>query len=1190
MVDVFISYSRKDKEFVKALHTALVKCDRDAWVDWEDIPLTADWWQEIEGGIEAADTFVFVVSPNSTASRVCSQEIDHAVKHHKRLVPVVRRDDFDTAQAHEALRRHNWLFFREQDDFDNAFQSLLHAIDMDLEHVHAHTRLLVRAIEWDEKKQDDSFLLRGSDLKAASHWLSHGTDKDPKPTALQTQYILASGKAEIQRQRRTSLISTVGFVGSIALALFAFTQYRQAEQRRVDAERGQMLALSASSRAYLSSNKDIEALIDALKLGQQLKHAPEMDAATRGQAMTALQQVVYTAKEHNRLEGHTDYIRRVSYSKDGQTIATGSDDNTVKLWKPDGTLLKTLRGNYGSVYASSLSPNGQIIASSDWIDSAITLRNQDGKLLRKLKSHEEDILDIQFSPDGQIIATASLDRTVKLWTVDGTLLRTLIGHHDGVTCVRFSPDGQTIVTSSYDRTVKLWKLDGTLLKTFTGHRDSVNDLSFSPDGQTIATASNDRTVKLWNVDGTLIKTLRGHTSEVNAVSFSPDGQKIASASNDKTIKLWKPDGAVLTTLKGHGDLVLSVRFNLKGDRLVSSSGDGTAILWQLTNTLLPTLKGHEMGVSSINFSPNGQTIVTVGADRTVKLWRLDGTLLKTLAGHLDGINDVSISPDGNTIATASADKTIKLWKQDGTLLRTLSGHQKLVSTVSFRPDGQTLLSLSDDRTAKLWKLDGTLLHTFTGPRDWASWSPRFSSDGETIATIKSRNTVKLWKLDGTLLATLKGHKADITTVSFSPDGQTIASGSWDRTAKLWRRDGTLLATLKGHSAGITSLSFSPDNQRIATTSNDNTVKLWQRDGTLLLTLPGQSYYLWGAKFSPDGNHIAFTDSGNVVTLWNLADFNSLDTLLRQGCRSLQDYLATHPSVLTDLEVCQTSENLVAAGTTFAKAENVTAAVAFFHKALQQNPGLSFNPDGKAQALAAQGKAQRLVEEGQDLAQDEKVQAAIAKFREAQTLDPTLSFNPETEAQQLMAKGKAQRLVEEGWDLAKQEGNVAAAIAKHRQAIQLDHDLAIDPERSARYSRAYGLTEQARGVVPQGQITAAIALLTQAEALKTSFRLDPYWDGLCVSGSVRRRAVEVMPFCEKAIASYPESGEYHNSRGIARAMTGDFTGAIEDLQVFINWSDEDDRRAQRQRWIKQLQQGNNPFTPQELQKLREKEVL
>lgn len=143
MAEVFISYSRKDKAFVQSLHAALQTQNRTTWVDWSNIPLTADWWQEIERGIEAADTFVVVLSLDAIASTICRKEIDHAIQHHKRLVPIVHRDDFSAKQAHEGLRKLNWLYFREQDDFTQAFAALLHAIDTDLEHVQQHTRLLV---------------------------------------------------------------------------------------------------------------------------------------------------------------------------------------------------------------------------------------------------------------------------------------------------------------------------------------------------------------------------------------------------------------------------------------------------------------------------------------------------------------------------------------------------------------------------------------------------------------------------------------------------------------------------------------------------------------------------------------------------------------------------------------------------------------------------------------------------------------------------------------------------------------------------------------------------------------------------------------------------------------------------------------------------------------------------------------
>jgi hypothetical protein len=107
MADIFISYSRKDKPFVQTLHVALGQADYDVWVDWEDIPLTSDWWDEIQRGIESAHSFIFVISPDSIASKVCRRELDHAVKTRKRLIPLVWREGFDEEEG--KAPRADWL-------------------------------------------------------------------------------------------------------------------------------------------------------------------------------------------------------------------------------------------------------------------------------------------------------------------------------------------------------------------------------------------------------------------------------------------------------------------------------------------------------------------------------------------------------------------------------------------------------------------------------------------------------------------------------------------------------------------------------------------------------------------------------------------------------------------------------------------------------------------------------------------------------------------------------------------------------------------------------------------------------------------------------------------------------------------------------------------------------------------------
>ncbi|MEB3336879.1 MAG: toll/interleukin-1 receptor domain-containing protein, partial [Leptolyngbyaceae bacterium] len=190
--EIFISYSRKDKEFVQFLDGSLRNLGHDPWVDWEDIQPTEDWWAAIQSGIEKANNFIFVISPDSIASKVCRQEIEHAVLHNKRLVPIVRREGFEMQDVHPALATHNWLFIRETDNFEQFLQILVKALETDLVYLNEHTRLQTRAIEWDKKEQNESSLLRGTDLDAAEQWLTHASGKTPQPTELHGKYINAS--------------------------------------------------------------------------------------------------------------------------------------------------------------------------------------------------------------------------------------------------------------------------------------------------------------------------------------------------------------------------------------------------------------------------------------------------------------------------------------------------------------------------------------------------------------------------------------------------------------------------------------------------------------------------------------------------------------------------------------------------------------------------------------------------------------------------------------------------------------------------------------------------------------------------------------------------------------------------------------------------------------------------------------
>jgi WD40 repeat protein len=246
MTKVFISYSHADTTIARKIVDALKSHELDSWVDWEDIPPTAEWMEQIHKGIEEADAFIILLSPSSVFSPYCQQETEHAAKNNKRLLPVVV-GDFDPKDISPILAKLNWLFFRPTDDFDASLAKLFDAIHTDLGWAETHRRLQVRALEW-ERLQNKSLLLRGKDLRKTEEALAASGQKDPQPTDLQRQYLLASRRNDSQGRSLVGLIAmtitvVLGIVTIAALVL----------DLNASATKNQSLTAIANSKATQSA-------------------------------------------------------------------------------------------------------------------------------------------------------------------------------------------------------------------------------------------------------------------------------------------------------------------------------------------------------------------------------------------------------------------------------------------------------------------------------------------------------------------------------------------------------------------------------------------------------------------------------------------------------------------------------------------------------------------------------------------------------------------------------------------------------------------------------------------------------------------------------------------------------------------------------------------------------------------------
>ena len=569
---------------------------------------------------------------------------------------------------------------------------------------------------------------------------------------------------------------------------------------------------------------------------------------------------VQTGDALDLFTGHTGPVTSIVFSPDSNTIATGSEDNTIRLWDAS---------------------TGEHKVTCD--------------------GHEDGVNTIAFHPNGKTFASGGEDWQIRIWeTETGNFVKNIEANNRSAKDMSYSPDGTTLLIlgyhSQYEMEIEYWNIEpGEHLKTELIDA-RLNSAKFSSDCLSLAGAG-EKPLLFWNVEsGKLMKNYTKWIGDLESMEFSSNGRYLLTASNWDRVDVWDVNTAKPIVSMGHRDTVNSATFSPDEKTIASGSDDGTIRFWDAaTGKLINEITDHlSTEIYSVVYSPDGSTL-TCGTESEIRFWNpRSGELLNTITEPSCNVYTIAYSTDGKMFTTGGTSKKARLWDtKTGRFLGSFSGHKETISSVTFSPDGSMLASggrvekrkignqkeTVGDYSVSLWEirkgelyLIGEKMATFTEHTKPVT-SVVFSPDGKTLASSSQDKTIQLLDIKTrSHLKTLIGHEAGVTAVVYAFYGSGLASGSEDGTIRLWNtHTGDLLLPPIEGAGQVTSLASSPDSNMLASGSaEDNAVHIWDtKTGKRLHTFIGHTQRVNAVVFSPDGETLVSVSSDGTVLLWDL---------------------------------------------------------------------------------------------------------------------------------------------------------------------------------------------------------------------------------------------------------------------------------------------------------------------------------
>ena len=531
-------------------------------------------------------------------------------------------------------------------------------------------------------------------------------------------------------------------------------------------------------------------------------------------------------------------INSVSFSPDGQHIASGSVDNRVRIWDAFSGMERLEIDAHSSVNCIDYSPKGENIASAS-CDGFIRIWDAySGVLVSDLRKHNDSALSVAFSPDGKRISSGSSDNTIRIWDIqsENEIMRMECNGGE-IFSVIFNPIGNLLVSGSKNNKVKVWRLTCEM-ERFPGHTRGISDISYSPLGNMVATGASDNKICLW--DSRTGKEITNIVTqyEVNSIDMSKDGSRIAAGGESGSIAIFDvKSGKEQVAFSRSPFSVNSIAFSPNDKYIASGHEWGEINIWDAKSGCLRTVlrESSENSINSIKYFSDGKRIVYGSDDNTVCIWDIiSKNEVAKLRGHREAVTGVAISPNEERVASGSLDKTLRIWDIDRRKeVFVLKGHEYGINDVEYSPNGKIVASGSIDNTIRIWS----------------------AISGKEIIQIEEYTNDDI--------------------IAFSPDGKKIAAGSIDSMIRVYDAStGKKLFQMEGCPAAINTISLSPNEKDIAFDTRYGNIYIWDivsgNEEVLISEIPNDIESL---MFNQDGKKIAcigfdVNENGEEALIWD----------------------------------------------------------------------------------------------------------------------------------------------------------------------------------------------------------------------------------------------------------------------------------------------------------------------------------